>query len=334
MNDAPQEHSGERPHFTLGRRRVRPGTAAHFELPVAQVVSGAWLSLPITVLHGSEPGPSMWLSAAIHGDELNGIPIIHHILRSVEPRALRGTVLAVPTVNVFGLIERSRYLPDRRDLNRSFPGSKRGSLAAQLAHLFMEEVVQRCSFGIDLHTGSGGRTNLPQIRCNLDHPLTRELAMDFGAPLTLHADLRDGSLRAAATELGIAVLLYEAGEALRFDDRAIEAGKTGILDVMRGRGMLMESRAGRERRPTIFARQSAWLRAHRSGFCQMKAQLGARVQAGEPVAAIFDANGRDERWVVARQDGVLISCLQTALVHRGDAVAQLARETSEVAQQS
>lgn len=325
-NPAPDDPGppSDRAPFTLGRRRVRPGTVAHFELPVAQVVSGAWLSLPVTVIHGALEGPAMWLSAAIHGDELNGIPIIHGVLRQLQPESLRGTVLAVPTVNVFGLIERSRYLPDRRDLNRSFPGSKRGSLAAQLAHLFMQEVVERCSFGIDLHTGSGGRTNLPQIRCNLDHPLTRRLAEEFAAPLTLHADLRDGSLRAAATELGIDVLLYEAGEALRFDEHAIDVGTHGILRVMKSQGMI-DVETGPDPSPTVFSRHSAWLRAPRSGFCQMKVPLGARVDAGDPVAVLFDSGGREIRWMMAREAGVLISCLRTALVHRGDAVAHVAR---------
>lgn len=309
--------------LTLGRRRVRRGTTAYISLPVAQVVSGSMLSLPVTALHGAQSGPAMWLSAAIHGDELNGIPIIHQVLRRLDPRRLKGTVLAVPTVNVFGLIGGSRYLPDRRDLNRSFPGSKRGSLAAQLAYMFLEEIVHRCDFGIDLHTGSNGRSNLPQIRCNLDHALTHRLATAFRAPLTLHADLRDGSLRAAATEQGIAVLLYEAGEALRFDESAISTGVSGILRVMVEMGMVEDEAPPSPQ--TVHARSSFWLRAQRSGFCQMRVALGDRIEAGQVVATIFDAGGREERPILAREPGILISCLKTAPVHRGDAVAQLAR---------
>jgi len=172
-----------RPAFAIADSSVKPGTLKRFEIPVARVPSGMWLSLPIVVQHGARPGPTLWLSAAVHGDELNGIPIIRELIERLDPRALAGTVIAVPVVNVFGIIMESRYLPDRRDLNRSFPGSPKGSLAAQIAHLFMTHVVERCEYGIDYHTGSDGRTNLPQIRCDLDSDEIRELALAFGAPV-------------------------------------------------------------------------------------------------------------------------------------------------------
>ncbi|MFW6198438.1 MAG: M14 family metallopeptidase, partial [Acidobacteriota bacterium] len=162
--------------FEIGGERVAPGETRRLDLPVARLPTQQMLSLPVKVLHGSRPGPRLWLSAAIHGDEVNGVEIIRRVLDAVRPEELAGTVVAVPIVNVFGFVQQSRYLPDRRDLNRSFPGSRRGSLAARLARLFLTEVVERCSHGIDLHTGSLHRSNLPQVRGDLDDPETRRCA--------------------------------------------------------------------------------------------------------------------------------------------------------------
>ena len=155
----------------------------------------------------------------MHGDEIAGVEIIRRVTRSLNARTMSGTLIAVPIVNVHGFLNGDRYLPDRRDLNRSFPGSSNGSLAARIANLFMTEIVKRCDVGIDLHTGSDHRTNLPHVRGDLDDPETRKLAEAFGAPIMLHARVRDGSLRAAATESGATMLLYEGGEAWRFDGR-------------------------------------------------------------------------------------------------------------------
>jgi len=282
------------------------------------------VSLPVGVLHGARPGPVIWVSATMHGDELNGVPIIRHLLLDIDPKSLAGTLLAVPIVNIFGLLQESRYLPDRRDLNRCFPGARRGSSASQLANLFMTKVVAHCELGIDLHTGSGGRVNLPQIRCNLDDPDTFRLAKEFGAPLLLHSRLRDGSLRAAATELGKRVLLYEAGEANRFNSRPIRIGVNGILRVMEALGMI-DARAPRPDRPPWVSRSSKWARAPRTGFCEMSAKLGDQVEQGQELAVIFNALTPEGTSVKAKTAGVVIGLLKTPLVHRGDAIAHVAR---------
>jgi hypothetical protein len=282
-----------------------------------------WVSLPVGVLHGAKPGPVIWLSATMHGDELNGVPIIRHVLRQIDPRSLSGTVLAVPIVNIFGLLQESRYLPDRRDLNRCFPGSRRGSSASQLAHLFMDKIVAHCELGIDLHTGSGGRTNLPQIRCDLDDPPTLRLATQFGAPLLLHSRLRDGSLRAAATELGKKVLLYEAGEANRFHSGPIEVGVRGILRVMEALGMI-DAQAPKPTRSPWVSRNSKWVRATRTGFCELVVHLGDRVHEGQELAVVFNALTPQGTSIRSKIDGVVIGLLKTPLVHRGDAIAHVA----------
>jgi len=312
-----------RPPFELDSVRAPAGALTRLELPVSRLPTGMWVSLPLGVLHGAKPGPVIWLSATMHGDELNGVPIIRHLLHDIDPKSLSGTVLAVPIVNIFGLLQESRYLPDRRDLNRCFPGSQRGSSASQLAHLFMSKVVQHCQLGIDLHTGSGGRTNLPQIRCDLDDPETLRLATEFGAPLLLHSRLRDGSLRAAATELGKTVLLYEAGESNRFDTGPIEIGVNGILRVMEALGMI-DAHAPKPPRAPRVSRKSTWVRSMRTGFCELTTKLGAEVRQGQELAVIFNALSPGGTSLRSKTDGVVIGLLKTPLVHRGDAIAHIA----------
>jgi predicted deacylase len=281
------------------------------------------MHLPVFVVHGDRPGPTVWLSAAVHGDELNGIAIVRGVLSHLDARAFRGTLLAAPIVNAFGLISESRYLPDRRDLNRSFPGSKHGSLAAQLAYLFMQQIVRRCSFGIDFHTGSQGRTNLPQVRCDFADPALRRLAEVFAPPAILHAPMRPGSLRAAASRLGIGSFLYEAGEDKRFDTTAIAVGISGVLRVMRHLKMIDKGPAGTPPTPVV-ARRTLWVRARRGGMCQMSVGLGENVTEGQRIATVFDPLAREDIAVRARTSGLIVGILNHALVNRGEAIAHIA----------
>lgn len=262
-------------NIEIAKEIIPPGELRRLDIPVSRLSTQTLLSLPVTVINGSEPGPKLWLSAAIHGDELNGVRIISEVLARIEPAKLRGTIIAVSIVNVFGFIEQSRYLPDRRDLNRSFPGSETGSLASRLANLFMREVVNRSTHGIDLHTAAVHRINLPQIRANLEDEATYRCAKAFGAPIIMHATTRDGSLRQAATKQGIPVLLYEAGEALRFDRQAIEVGVAGIMRVMDCLSMyqfdtILPVSA------SIETRQSKWVRASRAGIFYLEVELGEK----------------------------------------------------------
>jgi hypothetical protein len=189
------------------------------------------MSLPIEVIRGKEEGPVMFVSAALHGDEINGVEIVRRLLAKKALKSIKGALIAVPIVNVFGFNSKSRYLPDRRDLNRSFPGSENGSLAGQLAHTFITEIVQKCTHGIDLHCAAINRINLPQIRACLDDPETQRMANAFNMPVALHSELRDGSLRSAARELGIPTLLFEGGEALRFNEKTIKSISNRIAEI-------------------------------------------------------------------------------------------------------
>lgn len=313
-----------RTSFAIGTVRIRAGQARALELPITRLVTGADVSLPVRVVHGREDGPTVWLNAAIHGDEVVGVEVIRQVMAALDPRTIRGTVIAVPIVNVLGFMNGDRYLPDRRDLNRSFPGSARGSLAGRIAHLFMAEVVSKCEVGIDLHTGSDRRSNLPQVRADLDDPRTRELAEAFGAPVMLHARTRDGSLRQAAREHGAAVLLYEGGENLRFDGYAIDPAVTGICRVLASLGMI---KGPPEEAPaSVECRISRWVRARSTGILDLDAELGQRVQRGERLGALVDSFGRTLRLVRADRTGIVIGRTEAPLVNSGDAIVHIGEE--------
>lgn len=311
--------------FTLAGSVIAPGTRKTLELPVASLYSHAPMTLPVQVVCGKYDGPRLFVSAALHGDEINGVEVIRRLLRLPLLKKLRGTLLAIPIVNVYGFVNRSRYLPDRRDLNRSFPGSVRGSMAARLANLFLKEIVDRCDYGIDLHTGAIHRENLPQIRANLDDMETARIANAFHVPLLLNSDLRDGSLREIAAKRGIPMLLYEAGEALRFDERAIRAGVKGIVAVMRELKMLPASSRKANRPEPLVVRSTYWARAERSGIFRATAALGTRVRRGEIIGVIADPFGEQEDDVHATNNGIIIGRNNLPLVNEGEALFNIAR---------
>lgn len=322
------------PPFELGGTTVPAGERATVELRLTRLYTHSAITMPVQVVHGKQPGPRLFVSAAIHGDEINGVEIIRRLLKLPTLRRLHGTLIAVPVVNVHGFIHHSRYLPDRRDLNRSFPGSASGSLTARLAQLFMDEIVDNATHGIDLHTGAVHRDNLPQIRGNLDDPETERLARAFGVPVLLNSALRDGSLRQVAADRGIPMLLYEAGEALRFNELSIRAGVRGIIQVMRALDMLPPSKS--KQRKTVdplIARSSLWVRAPDSGILRIIRPLGARVRKGDVLGVLADAFGEREVTVTSPVNGIIIGRINLPLANEGDALFHIGRfeKTSEAA---
>lgn len=312
----------------FGSVTVNPGTRKATELPIAKLVTGTPVSIPVMIVHGRYPGPTVWVNGSIHGDEINGVEIIRRTLELLDAKTMRGTVLAVPIVNVHGFMNGDRYLPDRRDLNRSFPGSARGSLASRIAKLFMTEVVARSDVGIDLHTGSDHRTNLPQIRADLDDPKTRQLAHAFGAPVMMHASTRDGSLRQAATEAGATVLLYEGGEAWRFDEDAIRFGVHGIARVFGAIDLIDPVDIIPRANEPVESRSSRWVRASSSGIMQVAVRLGDNVVKGQVVGFLHDSLGKRLGQARAGHSGVVIGLSLDPLVNRGDAVVHIAQNGS------
>lgn len=313
------------PPFSIGGHTILKGETKRLELPMVRLYTDTTMSIPVYVKRGKQPGPTLFLSAAIHGDELNGIEIINRIINSKSIKNLKGTLIAVPMVNVYGVLNQSRYLPDRRDLNRSFPGSSRGSLAARIAHLFLNEIVKKADFGIDFHTGAIHRSNLPQIRADLDDAETLEFAKAFAVPVMLNSNTRDGSLREAASELNTKVLLYEAGEALRFDELAIRAGVKGTINAMRHLGMISKSRSKNTVKIEPFiARQSGWVRASESGLVVHHRHLGDFVKKDEVLATISDPFGQTLDEVISNANGIIIGKQNIPLVQEGEAMYHIA----------
>ncbi|MEL6808023.1 MAG: succinylglutamate desuccinylase/aspartoacylase family protein [Pseudomonadota bacterium] len=310
--------------FSIGGQDIAPGTRASVTLPVSALPDHTAVGLNVEVIHGKRAGPVMFVSAAVHGDEVIGVEIVRRLLRTSQLSNLRGTLLVVPIVNSFGFLARSRYLPDRRDLNRCFPGSESGSLGSRLAYIFLHEVVLRCDFGIDLHSAAEHRTNLPQIRVTPRDATTARMARAFGAPVILTSPLRDGSLRGEAAARGTPVLLCEAGEGLRFDEFAVRVGVAGILRVMRDEGMLAAKGIAKARTPSLICRASTWLRAPVGGLLRTFRAEGEIVEEGDVLAAISDPVGDVETELRAPGPGILIGRAVLPVVNEGDAVFHLA----------
>ncbi len=314
--------------------RIKPGDRVSIDIPLPSFYTHSSVNMPVHVVHGRKPGPVLLVSAAVHGDEINGVEIIRRLLASKSVNRIKGTLIAIPVVNVYGFVSKSRYLPDRRDLNRSFPGSEKGSMAARLANVVMTEIIPHCTHIVDLHTGAVNRENLPQIRARLvDDPDLEKLARAFGAPVILNAELLEGSFRAAAHANGIGVLLFEAGEALRFDEVAIRSGVRGVLEVMTELDMRGKTRKQRKVEAMV-ANTSRWVRAGQSGILRSLVATGSRVEVDEVLAYISDPLGENNEQLISPVDGIIIGKTNLPLVFAGEAIFNIAsyEEIDQVAE--
>jgi predicted deacylase len=297
--------------FEIAGVQVKAGTRETVEVPVAKLYTHTPLHIPVEVVHGRRDGPVLMVCGAIHGDEINGVEIIRRVLKNSALRHLRGTLVAVPIVNIFGFVQRTRYLPDRRDLNRCFPGSETGSLGGRIAYLLRTQIMEKVTHIIDLHTGAIHRFNLPQIRAELKNPETSRMADAFGAPIIINAGLREGSLRAYA---------------LRFDDVVIASGVKGIIRVMRELEMVPAKkgpRAPRKRSET--AANSQWVRADMDGIMRPVASLGQKVRKGQRLAMVADPFGESEVAITSPCSGIVICVNNLPLVNEGEAIYHIAR---------
>ncbi|MDD9877015.1 MAG: succinylglutamate desuccinylase/aspartoacylase family protein [Magnetovibrio sp.] len=309
-----------RDQFEIGEAVVAAGDRTTVDLPIMHLSTHTPVDMPVHVIHGRQEGPVLFVCAALHGDEINGVEIIRRLLQLSILKNMRGTLLAIPVVNVFGFLAQSRYLPDRRDLNRSFPSSEQGSMAGRLADFFLSEIVAKATHGIDLHTGAIHRTNFPQVRADLDDVETVALARSFGVPVIINAGLREGSLRAAAGKFGIPILVYEAGEALRYDEMSIRAGVNGVIRTMRHLGMLPKLRSSSSKVDPVTVRSSRWERAPISGVMRALMEPGTAVRRGDLLGVISDPFGAHEVEVRSRFDGIIIGGATLPVVNEGDAL--------------
>jgi uncharacterized protein len=306
--------------ITINGKSVAPGERRYIDLRIARLPTHTVIDLPIYVSRAVEDGPTLLLTAGLHGDEINGVEIIRRLIADRDLKPARGTVIAIPVVNIYGFLQQARYLPDGKDLNRSFPGSKNGSLAARVAHAIVDEILPVIDFGVDFHTGGASKDNYPQIRCVISQAQNMALAKAFAPPFILNSKLIDRSFRKAAQRRGKSIIVYEAGESLRFDEHAIQEGIDGTLRLMHHYGML--DKAPEPHLTRIFEK-STWIRARVSGLFRTSIQTGSRITRGQLLGTITDPFGESQIEIHSRQNGYIVGINHMPVVNAGDALFHL-----------
>jgi uncharacterized protein len=306
---------------------VAPGTRKRLLWTSGTAIEGFASPVPVIVLNGSGPGPVLCLTGAVHGDELNGIEVVRRVLDDVDVEELNGAIIGVPIVNIQGFYRGTRYLPDRRDLNRYFPGNARGSAATRMAHSFFTEVIQNCSALIDLHTGSLNRTNLPQVRANLNIPSIARMTQAFGATVVLHSVGEKRSLRRAATEAGIPSVTFEMGEPMRVQPEQVEHGAKAIETLMYSLGMTRQRRYWGDPEPVYYA--SKWVRVDHGGILFSDVALGERVSEGELLGVVTDPISNEQHRIYAPASGRILGMALNQVVLPGFAAYRIGTETSK-----
>jgi predicted deacylase len=306
---------------------VPPGTRKRLHWTSGAAIEGFASPAPVIVLNGRGPGPVLCLTAAVHGDELNGIEVVRRVLDDVDLEELNGAIIGVPIVNIQGFYRGTRYLPDRRDLNRHFPGNPKGSAATRMAHSFFTEVVRHCSALIDLHTGSLNRTNLPQVRANLNVPSVARLTQAFGATVVLHSVGDKGSLRRAATEVGIPSVTFEMGEPMRVQPEQVEHGAKAIETLMYSLGMTRQRRYWGDPEPVYYS--STWVRVDHGGILFSDVSLGERVSEGELLGVVTDPISNEQYRIYAPTSGRILGMALNQVVLPGFAAYRIGSETSQ-----
>lgn len=313
--------------LTINGQKIGRGEDRKLFLRIARLPTQTNIDLPVRVLRAEEPGPVLLLSGGLHGDELNGIEIVRRLLHSGKAMPERGTVIAIPLMNVYGFIQSVRGVPDGKDINRSFPGSKTGSLAKLVAYTIMNEIVPIIDYGLDFHTGGSNRANLPQIRCHFGREKNLELARAFSPPVIVHSGLIKGSFRREAYKMKKHILVYESGESLRYDENGIRKGIEGTLRLMHYLGLTSDYR--KETTPPEEYNQTVWQRAPSAGLFKSDLMLGAVIKKRECIGYITDPFGLEMKKVISRNEGRVIGINYCPVVHKGDAIVHIARNKNE-----
>ncbi len=308
---------------------VKPGESVDVHVKISETYTGDEIRMPIRVIRAKSPGPVVFVTAAIHGDEINGTGIIHDFLFGDTVKLLKGTLILVPVVNVFGFEAHERYLPDRRDLNRSFPGSAQGSLASRVAHALMREVVLKSDYGIDLHSAAFQRTNYPNVRADLTSKEVRELASAFGAALVVDGKGPVGCFRREATKAGCPTIILEAGEPWKIEPSVLQIGVQGIRNTLIHLGMM----AGDRVEPPYLAiiRKTTWLRASVGGILKFHVTAGEFVEKGQPIATNYSILGREQNTLTCPKDGIVLGIATMPAVKPGEPVCHIAFPNKRIA---
>jgi predicted deacylase len=302
---------------------VRPGETVPIHLPISELYTTTPVEIPITVIRGPREGPTGFVTAAVHGDEINGIEIVRRLIYDVDHARMSGALICVPVVNVLGFLSHSRYLPDRRDLNRHFPGDPRGHTSSRIASIFFREVVLQSDFGIDLHTAPTGRSNIPHLRADMDDPEVRRLARGFGASIIVHSKGQGGSLRRAAADTGVPTIVFEAGEAGRFNRAVTSEGLRGVLNVLIAMGMTQ----GEAEKPAfrVIVKDTVWVRAERGGIVDLRVRPGQMIYEGDIISVSTNPFGREVHRLRSPVTGMVIGTTSSPIVNPGAPICHIVK---------
>ncbi len=311
--------------FVILGQEILPGKGAQLNLDVAKLHTTTPILVPVIVQRAKVDGPTVLLMAGLHGDEINGIEVIRRIIRKGFNKPQVGTIICLPVFNIFGFLNVKRELPDGRDLNRSFPGSENGSLAAQFAFHFMKEIAPHVDYVIDFHTGSAQRNNFPQIRCVLEDEKSMELARVFNPPFILNSSQISKTIRESISKLGKNMLLFEGGKTNNIEEMVVEEGINGVKRLLSHLGMRsFKIDISKDRIPIVLT-ESKWMRSPNSGMFQALVKNGERVSKNDVIGIVTDPYGKFERKVKSSTNGFIICLNESPVVYKGDAIFHIAK---------
>ena len=312
--------------MNIAGNKIEPGESKQLSFVIARLPSHTDIELVIHVHRSKKPGPVVLFSGGLHGDEINGIEIVRRILDQGIGEPVTGTVISIPILNVYGFINFSRYVPDGKDINRSFPGSTTGSLAARVAHFIDHNILPLIDFGLDFHTGGDNRTNFPQIRCDYKDKMSIELAKSTNAPFLVNSPLIPRSLRSAAFKRGKRILVYEGGESMRMDELAISEGIECAKNLLEHLGMSSTTENEVKDSSSIVISDSKWIRSKYSGIFHSEVSSGQIMEKGEIIGFITDPFGAFRKKIKMPVEGYIIGLNNTPIVHQGDALVHYGTE--------
>lgn len=307
--------------------QILPGESKTIDVEIAKLHTMTKLKIPVIIERSKIDGPTVLFSACLHGDEINGTEIVRQIIRKKINKPKKGTIICIPIINIFGFINQTREFPDKRDLNRVFPGSKNGSLASRFAHFLVTEIIPKVDYAVDFHAGGASRFNAPQIRIVPNNPELKELAAIFNSPFTLYSKNITGSFRNACTKLGVKMLLFEGGKSLDLNEQITEDGIQGSKRFLHHLDMLNPKKEVIfKEEKTIFIEKSNWVRANFSGMFHGNVSIGSYVKKGELLAMISDPFGKVEHKLKAPNEGYIINVNDAPIVYQGDAVFHISTQ--------
>ena len=303
---------------------IQPGEKANLALQMPDVYSCAPLYMPIKVIHGTQSGPCMLVFSGLNGDEMNGIEIVNRLIESIDANQINGTIIAVPVLNVYSLTHNTQSSPSGEPLATCFPGNEDGTYGERIAHIFTQELIKKADICVELQTGALNHNILPQVYCNLENTQARRLARTFQAPVITNVSLEDNKLRQVTEDLGIPLIVYQAGEAMRFDQAAIQLGVDGVINMIRATDMAPGSTPHEDFAP-VFSQDDDWVIAHRGGILHTHVELGQKVKAGDALGVIADPFSSDiAETVNAHVDGIVVGINTTPLIHEGSSTYKIA----------